>query len=54
MSRPAPSASELAQRALANAFRAGAHKVADVTRDQGKHISKTIKGQDRTLQRYLA
>jgi hypothetical protein len=54
MGRPAPSAEELAQQALANGFRAGVHKVADKARDQGKHVTKTIKDQDGTLRRYVA
>lgn len=54
MGRQAPPAEELAKRALANGFRVRVHKVADVVRDQGKHVSKTIKDQDRTLRRYLA
>ena len=54
MGRKAPSEEELSKRALANGFKPDAHRETDAERDQGKHVSKIIRDQDRTLTRYIA
>jgi hypothetical protein len=46
-------AADLIAQAAANGYKRGAHKEQDKTRHQGKHVKKTRKDQDTTLNRYV-
>jgi len=43
----------LLARVEANGYQRGAHREADEVRGRGKHVTKTKKDQDGTLQRYV-
>lgn len=44
---------QLPARATANSYQRGAHKAVDEVHNRGKHVTKTVKDQDRTLRRYV-
>lgn len=46
-------AEELLAQAEARGYKRGAHAECDQVRNREKHVKKTIKDQDRTLQRYV-